>query len=515
MQLNRYEVLPLPSHRLDELKKNELYHELINKYGEENVINNYLVDIAILQEERSIYAEDGTKIHITKDFTGIIESETYLGIEDVYNSTQSVFEKYLSAPINKLKSKLFDDVNLLGTAPVIYDHHEDMENKHGILLSGSLKLLTIDGKLHLLGKMLLISPESKFNWMTGNWNQISPGIVNNKIREISFVPISAQTNSTTLSSGELDNIYKNLHNPVKHDIIGNKNKIPHHNNDITTGKDKGKNKLLNKEKELNKISKTLKLAKARHEQQVAQFEHTHKLRESSVLVDGLINEGLIGFNKKKTVQNELIRLSNGEREKVVDLIRKVGVKAPLLNKPKMVLIRGDNTVDRQERLAKFQQEHATRFTERGKTAEDLLVAFEQEDAKYENSLNLSAGKGKVEVVEDKHETALDYLRGLASGNNAITDADMAQLKVIYGKLNLGSGETNGGGETQPDSTQLSDKEPKDDSTGEPKKKMKHIKKELKRMKMEKKLKKAQAKCLADGEKPSEPKDEPKTEPKGE
>jgi len=505
-----YEVLPLPTYRLDELRKNDLYNELIQKYGEENVINNYLVEVVILQEERSIYAEGGQKLHITKDFSGIINNEAYLGIEDVYKSTQSAFEKYLSAPINKLKSKLFDDVNLLGTVPVIYDHHEDMENKHGILLAGSLRLVTIDDKLHLLGKILLISPESKFNWVTGNWNQISPGILNNKIREISFVPISAQTNSTTLSSGELQNVINNLQNVNKSDIIANKSQIVKQNKD--------KDKLIDKEKQLNKLAKKLKLEKAVQKRYTAEVEQSQRLKEVNLLADGLIAEGVLGFNKKKTVESSLLNLSSGERNQVVDLIRKVGVKAPLLNKPKMVLIRGDNTVNRQERLAKFQQEHAERFTAMGKSAEDLLLAFEQDDLKYENTLNLSAGKGKIEVIEDKQEAGLDYLRGLASGANTLTDAEMAQLKVIYGKLNLANGETDGGGEVQPNNTQLSgSNEPA--TKLEPKQKMKHIKKELKRLKMEKKLKKAQTKCMADGETKEEPKpetkDEPKSEPKGE
>ena len=414
MALN-YKVMPLPKHRLEEMRKNSLYNEMMDIYGEENMINNYLVDVVILQEERAIYVESGEKIDVTREL-----------IRNIYNNSQSIYEKWLEAPINKLKSKRTEDINCLGAIPVILNHEEKMEVKHGLLVSGSLKLVNIDDKLHLLGKIVLISPESKFNWLQGNWSSISPGLLNQKIREISFVTVSAQMNSMTLSSGEVEKTM------IANDSI------------------------------IDELDNKLNLSKARHEQKI--FDEKLKRKESDArwLTEQLINDGIIGTNKRKTMQRELLNLSSGESRQVVNLIQKIGVRGSLHNKPKMVLIRGDHEVNKKERFAKFQTDNSKNF----KSHRDLLDEFHRIDIEYEKALNLSAGKGEIEPVIDNKDTAKNYLRELADSERGLDDEEKNHVKKLYAKLNLSdgenedvtmeSGEISAGGEVHPDSTNLSD-----------------------------------------------------------
>ena len=434
--LRQYSVMPLPSHRIEEMKKNSLYNELITKYGEENVVNNYIVDVVILQEERDIFSSDGTLLHITKDYSGTVGKDEYVehfvGIKDVFKNSQTIYEKWLSAPINNLKSKLTEDLNYLGTAPLITDHEESMENKHGMLISGSLRLVTIDDKLHLLGKILLISPESKFNWLQGIWREISPGLMNYKIREISFVTIPAQMNNTTLSSGEKDNININL--------------LPKHIDPI------------------DELDKKLNLSKAKYEQQIFDYKLQQKEKQSIQLTDSLIHDGIIGSNKRKTMYSELLQLSSGESQKVVNLIQKIGVRSPLQNKPKMVLIKGDHEVDKNARFAKFQAENASNF----KTGFELQEAFNIADAEFEKTLNLSAGKGKIETIEDDKEIKKKHLKELADGEEELDEDQKKHIKKLYKKhklndgeeddVEMANGETDAGGVTHSDNTKLSNGE---------------------------------------------------------
>ena len=247
-----YKKVPLKPEQIKELKQNPLWNELVTKFGEENVTNNYVVDYVILQEERDVYAKDGTRLDISPEL-----------IRKVYDVNQSIFDKYVNAPINKIKSFMSGE-EALGHIPVIEDHDSLMIKKHGAIVPGSLKLVNIDDKLHLMCKAVLVSPEAKWGYVTGNWREVSPTILSSyKIAELSYVPFPAQMNNSSLSSGE---------------------------------------GIMQQSQDLTEFEIKLAEAKAKAEEEKRQNQLRRKEFTVTALTEKLINKGVIASGKRNVVE---------------------------------------------------------------------------------------------------------------------------------------------------------------------------------------------------------------------
>lgn len=407
-----YKRLPIPKERLDEMVKNPIYADMLAKYGEQNLRDNYLVDFCILQEEKAIYTQSGDKIDVTKEM-----------IRTVYNRTQSFFERFISAPINAFKSWVTEDPEHLGYVPMLLNHEEDMINKHGFMVGGSLRLANIQGKLHLLCKIVLVSPESKYNWLQGLWREVSPGLANYRIREVSFVTIPAQMGNSSMASGE-----------------------PINDNQSTSTT-------------VEELPDLLAKAKARYEQE--KLSNLLKLseHESITLTEQLIQAKVIPTASRKKMQVGFMALSSGERTDVAKLIYGSGAVSPLhRSKTRSVFIQGVPDVQsKQEAFKEFQAANQSSIPD----AAELIAAFQKSYAQQEAAqLNLSSGEGKVVELtkDDKYNELLDLLEQ----DEAIDEKIKSRIKNFCNtKLADGApgGTIDAGGVSQPNNANLGDGTP--------------------------------------------------------
>ena len=169
-----------------------------------------------------------------------------------------------------------------------------MINKHGYMVGGSLRLMNLDGKLHLLCKGVIISPVAKYNYINGLWREVSPTIrANYALREISFVPVPAQLNNSSLSSGEA---------------------------------------VLGENVEVNNLDQIIEAAKRKAEEEAQLNKIKSKEYVAESLTEKLINSGVITSSTRSAVREALIQLSSGEEPLVANLLNKVANKSAFANR---------------------------------------------------------------------------------------------------------------------------------------------------------------------------------------
>ena len=96
-------------------------------------------------------------------------------------------------------------VTQLGYTPINTNHDlNNVENRHGFIIGDSYKVMQDEtGRLCLVAEGLLISPESKANYIQGKWREVSPTIMkDHSISELSYVNVPAQETNSSLSSGK-------------------------------------------------------------------------------------------------------------------------------------------------------------------------------------------------------------------------------------------------------------------------------------------------------------------------
>lgn len=409
MALN-YQLLPIPSDQLDAMKlaSNEIYGEMIDKYGISNVENNFLIDLVILQEERDVIDAAGNTLHITAPL-----------IRKVYSETESWFKRFTMAGINKLKDWTKSN-NYLGIIPFILDHQESMEDKHGYIVGGSLRLITIDDKLHLICKAVLISPQSKYNWAMGLWREISPSIDERyKIREVSFVTVPAQQNNSSLNSGL---------KPLVNDTIS----------EIT-----------------NELDAKIELARGRAEDEELRNFMLAKEHLADAYVCNLINSGHLPSSKRTRTKTVLMQLSKGQELLVADFIKEVATISPLQNKPRTINLKGAIAMNTaQERFNEFKKAHADNY----KSASELLDAFNVSEVELQAQLNLGNGVGQLTDPKTKYNEFLELLDKDEAIDEDIRKKFIEMCITKFG-MKLADGNTgtiDSGGVAQPNNSNLSD-----------------------------------------------------------
>lgn len=411
---HEFKTVPLSRDQINELRKNPLWNEMVQKYGENNVVNNYVVDYVVLQEERNIYDASGQKLNITADL-----------IRSVYAANQSVYEKFVQAPINKFKSWVQDDANLVGHVPVITDHNPTMADKHGIVLSGSFKLLTLpndQGKevLHLLCKAILLSPEAKWGYVSGNWRQVSPTILRSyKISELSYVPYSAQMNNSSLSSGEA---------PIKQ---------PKRQIDMSS------------KYNFNEIFNRIELAAQKAQNEI--FANEVKLKESTAhgYSNQLVNLGIITSGQKSKVNNAFMQLGNGEQRLFFDTMKQFNKhRVSKSNGSKTFFLQGAiETMSETNLMEHFKSEKGSEF----KTALEQAQAFQSWKINRQQTMSLASGEAVAVDKSSKYSELLDLLEKDEEVDAAIKDRVLKLCNSKFG-MKLADGTVNAGGVTQPNNT---------------------------------------------------------------
>lgn len=412
MALN-YKVAPISKDQIKELRKNPLWAEMVSKYGEENVINNYIVDYVVLQEEKAIYDASGQKLDITADL-----------IRKVYAANQSNYEKFIKAPINKIKSWVNDNPELTGYAPVITDHDPVMANKHGLILAGSFKLLSLpneSGKevLHLLCKAILLSPEAKWGYVTGNWRQVSPTILQSyKISELSYVPYSAQMNNSSLSSGE---------QKIKEKIT------------------------MTQSYNFDSIFDNIELSVQKAQDEIRNNEIKLKESLASGYSNQLVQLGIITSGQKQKVNNAFMQLGNGEQRLFFDTMKQFNKhRVSKGNGSKTFFLQGAiETMNETQLMEQFKAEHKDQF----KTALEMTQAFNDWKIKRQQSMSLANGEGKAIDKSVKYDELLKLLEEDEEIDEKIKDRVVKLCSSKFGaKLADGANSIDAGGVSQPNNT---------------------------------------------------------------
>lgn len=400
----KYKKLPLNHEKLSEMQKSSLYSDMVTEYGLENVINNYLVSFVILQEEKSITLQDGSKLDVTKKF-----------INEVFDATQNHYNSYIAAPINNIKTWFNFEPDYLGYVPIITDHDDNMENKHGYIVAGSLEKIIINNILYLVCKGVLISPESKYNFIQELWREVSPGITEKlRIRELSFVTVPAQKNNSLLSNGENLLSIKNI----------NENK--------SIIKKIKKDKII---KQVKNIDLSIKLAE--NKSIINKFKMMEQQKEdfTNNIINQLVNNGKIAGNNKSTLKRVLYNLSDKEQMKIIEVFNKINLKTPFNQMPQTVFLQGAIEMSTAaERFAKFKTDNITKIPD----AAELARAFRESEKTYSESIRLANGEGHIKNPVVDYATTLDML----NNDNNINDDILNKFKEIaISKFNLSDGES--------------------------------------------------------------------------
>lgn len=403
MPLN-YTVLPLSEDRIKAAYNGspDIYREMIEKYGKDKVTNNYLIDVVVLQEAKSIYAADGRKLDITREL-----------IEKVYYATTKKFDKWYHSPINKMKQWVKSS-DYLGYIPFQLDHDLDANKKQGYFVGGSFRLLDIDGKLHLLAKAVLITPESKYNWSMDLWREISPGInIEYVIDEVSFVTVPADINNSTFATGT----------PQLNGTVAQVS--------ITT-----------------ELDMQLDVLKRQAQDEKLQNSIKSKTFVAEQLTKEMINKGIISSSKRKTVEGLLLQLSSGQAPLVADMLGQV-VKGsnPLTGKPRTFLLKGAIDMGtREERFAEFQKKHGATYG----NAIEMMEAFDVEEGKYQESLKLGSGTASLESVgKDKYKEMLELFEKDENVDDEIKSKFIELCKAKFGMQLSQPGTVDAGGVDHP------------------------------------------------------------------
>lgn len=354
-----YKRLPIDKKVIEQMKIStpDIYRDMVEKYGEENVINNLLVTFNVLTEDKNIVVgKDKVTIQVTKEL-----------INKVMKASNSVFQVYLKEPINRLKNWITEGDSRLGYSPLILNHDPNTP-KQGYMLGGSYKAISLDTpngpKLHLLCDGILINPEGKFKWLNGEYREVSPTILaaNNSISEVSFVNIPAQMTNTSLSAGDEINIV-NAHTPVVVSSV------------------------------IADWEAKIQAAKIAAQDETQQNKIRQKELLATNLTEQLLKNGVIVSSQRSKIKNVFIQLSSGEESLVANALLDVG-KSPLNRKPRNMFLKGtiDMSKSKDERYLAFAENNKGKFP----SPADMITAFEK--LEVASTVSLSSGEGQLTDV---------------------------------------------------------------------------------------------------------------------
>ncbi len=362
-----YKRLPIDKKVIEQMKIStpEIYRDMVEKYGEENVINNLLVPFNVLTEDKNIVVgKDQVTIKVTKEL-----------INEVMKASNSAFQVYLKEPINRLKSWITEGDSSLGYTPIILNHNPDTP-KQGYILGGSYKAVNLDGKLHLLCEGVLVNPEGKFKWLNGEYREVSPTMLasNKSISETSFVNIPAQMTNTSLSAGDEINI-ANANTPVVVSSV------------IADWETK------------------IQAAKIAAVDEIQQNKIRQKELLAINLTEQLLKKGVIVSAQRSKIKDVFIQLSSGEESLVANALLDVG-KSPLYRKPRNMFLKGtiDMSKSKDERYLEFSEKNKGKFAHPA----DMITAFEKQEVA--TSVSLSSGDGQLTDPMSDILSQLDVLQ---------------------------------------------------------------------------------------------------------
>lgn len=379
-----YKTLPIDKKVIEQMKIStpDLYNDMVNRYGEENVINNLLVDYIVLTEDKNIVlGKDKTPILVTKDL-----------IDTVEKASNRAFERYLKEPSAKLKSFILKGDKTLGYTPIILEHLDShISGRQGFIIGGSYKKGSIDGKWHLFCKGVLINPEAKMKYLQGLYREVSPTIIgrDNTIDEVSFVNRPAQMTNTSLSA------------PIEEIMIAP----------------------LVADEWAAKIQQAKMLAELEaQEYKIKQKENTAKH-----LTEQLLKKGVITSSQRNRFENVFIQLSSGEESLVANALAAVGA-SPLNRKPRNVFLKGTIDMDKtkDERFLAFSAANKSKYA----NDLDLMAAFNKQEA--QTNISLSSGEGSLSDPIEDIRSQLDALKTAGT----LTDEHKKMLAAYCGHENV-------------------------------------------------------------------------------
>lgn len=386
---------PLTPEKIAEIKaiNPDLYTDMVERYGEEAVTNNYLVKFNIFTEGKNVIGSDGTVYNITRDVTDFGVEPIQLGLQQIYQATKWKWMDYIKHGVNRVKSKFRDTAkDELGYIPMMTNHKDIVENRHGWLAGESLRLEEIEGHLCLTGDVLLVSPLSKYNWLIGLWDEVSPTFRGLAISELSFVPEPAQLTNSSFNLGE--NMKNNLEN----------------SNLILSNLDK------------SDIISQLEAAKYAAELE----EQNNKLLQHQALVDGslssLVAGKVISSGSAANVRSELMSFSIGDVQKVARVIKNIRSSKydPFLNQPQTVALEGNTAI------MKTKDQHYLEFVQANPLIKDnneMSTKFEAYYADIVKTSSFNAGAGQIKDPKQALADALELVK--ASGLKE--DPEIAKL----------------------------------------------------------------------------------------
>ncbi len=393
--MTTYKRLPIDAATIEQMKIStpEIYNDMVTKFGEENVISNLLIDAVVLTEDKKIVLGQGNNpIHITREL-----------INKAKKVNNSLWNVYIKEPIHRLKASLSNGDETLGYTPIILQHAQNynkVQSRQGYVLGGSYHTMDLDGKLHLMCKEVLISPEAKYMYLQGLYREQSPTIDKNSgaISEVSFVNIPAQMTNISLEA-----------------------------NDIT-----------NTTISANKENWEAKIAEAKQIDHQAKQDYKIKQKEAraTALVTTLMKRGVITSSKRTKYKELFVSLSAPDDELVANALMDVK-QSPLNNKPRQVFLQGNLYMNKskEERFLEFSKENSSKYS----SGADLTAAFDKFEAEAKVSLAAGAGDitdpmgdivGKLTSMKeagsltDEHKATLSAFCGHATASLTGSDVGM-------------------------------------------------------------------------------------------
>ena len=429
---NIYKKLPLSSEAVDKIKTTtpDIYNDMVSTYGEENVVNNLLVNAIVLTEDKEVTsAYGGKKIKITKDL-----------IQKACDYNNSMFMKYVKKPVHKLKKLVSDGDASLGETPIYMsngntldktqnytpltiNHSElkdnglgDVRDRKGFIKGGSYKVVEIDGVSHLMCEQILIDPETKYNYINGTYCQQSPTIdtSSGEITAVSFVNIPAQNTNMSLS---------------------------------------GNISIDNKDNEISKLEDMVKKAKVIGENEILDAKLKSKLSIVDDVVKNLLVEGVINGAVKGKVESLFVSLSAQQINDTAYILSELK-NSPINNQPKTVLLKGNAYMGNDSKITtdfqKFMEENKHTYKE----PKDMIDAFHKH--LNSNVVSMTAGQGEIVDPMEQIESTLSSM----STSGTLTDEHKKRLAKYCGHVSsMGNGDgkpVDGGTEIAvPNNTSLS------------------------------------------------------------
>jgi hypothetical protein len=433
-----YKKIPLSKEEIDDIKQvaPNLYKEMVEMYGIENVINNIQADFIILTESDKIIIPS-----VGQPF--IVDANL---IRKVCASSNAVFRRFANNAVNKVKNWVTGNIrDDIGYTPITTNHNlKDIEQRHGFIIGGSYKIKSIDGILMLCCTGILISPESKMNFINGLWREVSLTFQRNySISELSFVNKPAQETNSSMSIKDISYTMQSTNNTEKIII------------DSTYNINKFLQQLEDKEFERQEKLRQITL---NAQEDCIQQQLNKKYQIAQNYIDKMIANGILTTGNKTSATDVLVSLSEGDIPNVAKFIeRSVGMHSLFNRKPKTLLLRGQLDM---EDLAKQEALELNKFLElnskRLKNGEKLSVLKKEFSTEWEKrtvaSMSAAQTNTEVSLIDPEQEILASLAKMEESG---ILSEDSKKKIVSACKLSDAGNMVKSGNMEEPNNTQLS------------------------------------------------------------